>query len=333
MVAVLIQIGLVILILCSIEKSDSNILFSLNWTTTIRGICCIIVVFSHLGVDEYNIGYLHFVAVSFFFMFSGYGLIFSIRNKADYIDKGLPKHLLKLIIPYLFILLLKSWLQCDIASGGIYYLNVIILFYVAFYLIYKFIPKYQNSILILTILIYSLLIQYYCEASSEREYFWRFWGWGSQSIGFIYGVIWGIKYEFLNKYVNKYKKVLEIVSVIVLGISGFSYLMVRDVNLISWRAYILRIIISFAMLVIIVSLTDRVRFKSAVLEYVGGISYYIFICHGFVISILEQKLPKNFIPNSNLYIIMVFVITLGMSALLAKLMNLGIVEKVLKHRN
>ena len=85
----LLQIGFVVIILYETKKIDEQELMSKDNTQVMKGLACFIVMLSHLGLEEkYQImGTLHWLAVSFFFMSSGYGLTYSYYNKAGYIYK------------------------------------------------------------------------------------------------------------------------------------------------------------------------------------------------------------------------------------------------------
>ena len=71
---------------------------SLDNTLVVRGFAAISVVLCHTGIPVfYRHGYL-FVAI--FYFFSGYGLMYGILKKKDYLKGFLKKRFLSLMIPY-----------------------------------------------------------------------------------------------------------------------------------------------------------------------------------------------------------------------------------------
>lgn len=76
--SILAQIIVITVKFWGMRKNDINgasALLERNYSNAIRGICSIIVLFSHVSWEKAPvIGFLHFVAVSIFFFLSGYGV-------------------------------------------------------------------------------------------------------------------------------------------------------------------------------------------------------------------------------------------------------------------
>lgn len=76
----------------------------------IKIIAAIVVVISHL-VKDYNLGIFNQLfdfgtySVALFFFLSGYGLMYSLQNKENYLNNFLKKGFPKLLSPTLYLLL------------------------------------------------------------------------------------------------------------------------------------------------------------------------------------------------------------------------------------
>ena len=87
----------------SLRRNDAEDLFSKDYTTVLKGICCIIVVMVHVKDGFQNplqdaIGSFGFVCVTLFFMVSAYGMQLSVEHKADYLRHFWRNRLLSLLV-------------------------------------------------------------------------------------------------------------------------------------------------------------------------------------------------------------------------------------------
>ena len=112
---------------------------SQTYTASLKALCCFSVILAHTGAGEKYclLGCVHWVAVSLFFLFSGYGLAYNVRHRAGYLQ-AFYRRLLKVIIPLLLVLALKAAFSCSLWSGGMNYMLVIFLFYIVFFLVHVF---------------------------------------------------------------------------------------------------------------------------------------------------------------------------------------------------
>lgn len=85
---------------CNIAPKGTTFSDSLSYKSTlpIRGFAAISVVFTHIGI--YPCYHHGFLLVALFFFFSGIGLLYSFKNKANYLRGFLPKRFAAILIPW-----------------------------------------------------------------------------------------------------------------------------------------------------------------------------------------------------------------------------------------
>ena len=107
-----------LLCLLGIDKNVDKNALSLQNTSALRGICAIEIMLGHIGISTRNI--IQFpnkkagiLFVGLFLMISGYGLMFGLDNKKDYLKNFWPKRLGKMIPCLLSIHLHKQYYCLD----------------------------------------------------------------------------------------------------------------------------------------------------------------------------------------------------------------------------
>ena len=258
----LLQIGFVVIILYGTKKTDEPELMSKDNTQVMKGLACFIVMLSHLGLEEkYQImGTLHWLAVSFFFMSSGYGLTFSYYRKPGYLNT-FYKRILSIALPYVLIGIASVFTQAiDFGCGGIFFVNVILLFYAAFYLCHKLCGKYADAVMCIIIILYSISAQIFCDSvMQQREGIALYFGWGNQSIAFAWGILAAKYNDRIKRILTGYKKILQGLSFVGIGILGYLYIQTRNISQVSWTEYFIRILVF--VFVIILFLIFSMHYK------------------------------------------------------------------------
>lgn len=304
-------------------KSDSALL-SLSHTNTIRTICCVIVFLSHINLPPQYVamGYLHFVAVSFFFLTSGYGLYFSMKNKEKYLE-NFSRRIENILIPYGIVLALKWIFKCNISRGGIFYVNVLLIMYLFFYIVYKFIPQKQEIVIAILVIGYSVLAQKMHDGNLMEvgDTLWGLIGWGSQSLSFLYGILLAKYYVRINKVIDKWKVPICIIATMILLHAGYRYWINKSNQSVTWNEYGQRVVICICLIVIVISLINHIEFRSKFSQFISGVSYEIFLIHGLVFEILEKMSVKNKL-SSITYVVCSFVIVVILSLVLKYLVKL-----------
>lgn len=72
------------------NKKDDNAFFGKDYTTELKGLCCLIVIYVHVPVAYRNpiqdaIGSFAYICVTLFFLISAYGMMLSAERKEEYL--------------------------------------------------------------------------------------------------------------------------------------------------------------------------------------------------------------------------------------------------------
>lgn len=160
-------------------------------TTAIKGIAILLVIIAHVGHGGFGIRYfvpLGSFGVAVFLILSGYGLMES-YNRNSLIGFW-KKRILRLFVPYLIwitgysLYLFLSGKQIIINDLRYWFVEYIIIWYIAFYIIMKFLPRYKWP---LFILLASLL--FWFKPCLQAQ----------QSLSFIIGILLSCHKEYVNK--------------------------------------------------------------------------------------------------------------------------------------
>ena len=89
----------------SVERGQ---FFSKDYTDVLKGLCCLIVIYVHVKSERGNtlqdaIGSFAYVAVTYFFLVSAYGMLAGIEKKKFYLKNFWRNRLVSLLIPCLLI--------------------------------------------------------------------------------------------------------------------------------------------------------------------------------------------------------------------------------------
>ncbi len=272
----------------------------------IRAICCIVVILVHIPKEHGNIiqdviGSFGYIAVTLFFMLSAYGLKYSVENKKDYLKNFCKNRLLSILIPLWLVNTIgvivtpSEAIQTNILRiigiSNISFITILIGYYILFWIIYKFIKNEQirDYILCLIVFIYSLLGKILNLAV----------GWQVETIGFIYGILLYHFAEKINKGKVKYIALAGLNSLIL----GILYIKYKDVYIIG--TWILRVALSMNLIVLLSLILNKIKIGNRVQEYIGSISYEIYLMHTIIITLLS---PLD--VSSGLWIILTILITI-----------------------
>ena len=278
---------------CKRKESLDDIL-SRNNTDSIRYICSIVVLLSHINYDGgmYYLGLFHFVAVTFFFVISGYGQICSIkRNQNIFIRKQLARIIktVGFVLVIQFIEKINGW---NVGNGGLYWLYVVTLFYLIFLLFSIFINNINVIALFVSIsvIIYIVIIRMmkYMDISVSIL------GWESQIFGIIVGMILALNKDKIEKIINKNKRIIFIISFAILIPCLFIYTQPHDISEVTMLQFVLRIIISSCFINLLLVMFTIIKIDNKIVIFIGKfMSFYIFVFHGLVKNIIIEYLNIN----------------------------------------
>ncbi len=308
-----------------------NEYLSVNSTKALKGYFAICILFHHLYQHTFDgnvttfgciMQYLGFLSVAMFFFFSGYGLQTSYEKKGDkyiesfFVTKIVPFYCIYVLLSIFyfivnilitkkldFVLLLKSFCFMENVISKGWYLPIIIYFYVAFFLIYKYVKKNK-------LLVFMLFTVLFCIFHKSSLHY--------QSIfAFVLGMFW-------SKYKDKIDNVLEKHLYIALLFSavlffGCFYLFILT------KFLIIKMIaaVLFATLVIItvflISKIENRIIANKLSCFIGKISLEIYVVHGLFVNIFHSEIIN--IENNLLYIILVLICTFILANIFAPIFN------------
>lgn len=258
-----------------------------------RGVFAIVVILHHLSYrvntpPQFLFVPLGAMAVGVFFLMSGYGLEYSYNTKGDkYLDGFLKKRVLKLLLPYLAAVvawnveelllypqesLLDAWLLVKNGdTNGIlpycWYVIVAMLFYVMFWLSHRWLKSEENRFLAIAV-------------------FWLAWcmvtcllNWGNEwfftSHMFLVGILY-YKAERMIKRCNAYAWMAVTLMMAVLGTTVHFY-------------FFSSMLFNTAFSLLIVCGITLLEYRSKVLDFLGKISYEMYIVQAMPLFALKDS--------------------------------------------
>lgn len=311
----------------TIEEADCKF-FSKDYSTVIKGLCCVIVVFVHVPDGFKNtvqdlIGSFAYICVTIFFMLSAYGLRYSFENKEGYSKTFFKNRVLVLLVPYIISCLLKVACGFSPYSGGVRFVYVLLLFYIITFIAYNLplLKSVRGYFICGCVLLYSL-VGYLTGIGSNLGF-----SWNVEALGFVYGFLLADRkiLDCLKKTIKKYTLIRGVLSIAVALIAGVAYL--RFKNAYFFGEYLLRIVLGIAIISVVLLFTYRVYIGNAATRFLGQISYYVFLIHGFVMNVLSVVSEWVIKLNSGVFIMMTFVFTM-VFAYLFNLVNTRITKAI-----
>ncbi len=306
------------------EFSDDFL--QLEQTKLIQGFACIAVIIHHITqqitkygtynkgpITDFNNCGIIFTAI--FFFCSGYGLVYSVYNKENYLRSFLTKRLPTVLIPFWLINILGVLLMMFgfkvrytvpevlcyifgimlINSNGWFIIEIAIL-YIFFYIFFKLIKK-KDIALVFTSIATVLVIIFSYHQGHETEWFGGEW-WFNSTITFAFGMIFARFKDGITAFCKKHYKAVLIVTVILLDIllNAGNYMVARYGYYVESLSGLgkygkpctllvqMAECIVFVMFVILLNL--KIKLGNKALKFISGISVELFLIHGYFVNII-----------------------------------------------
>lgn len=317
--------------ICYKIKKNENSTYFMNkeYTNILKGIMSIIVVLVHIPMQYSNkiqdaVGSFEYICVTMFFMFSAFGLMYSLENKEGYIKKFLKQRLLVILIPFfiantIYAIVFTEWnnglmemVKIIFGIKGISFVTVLIIFYIVFYIICKFTKdkKKRDILLVAFPIIYSIL-----------NYILKIDRWPVEELGFSYGIILYKNFNSIKSYVNTKFTSKLIYTTILSLVLGIFYLKCKTIWL--FGEYFVRILLGISIIWFVIQITQIIKINNKILNFLGSISYEIYLLHGLVIRLLVN----TNINSSDVFIWFTIVGTI-LSAFLLNILDKKITKKI-----
>ncbi len=316
------------------------------------------------GLDGFEpIGY-YFVGI--FLLCSGYGLVISYRKKANYLNGFFGKRILPVIVAFYstgFIFLVARLLMGEKMSVGqliiyitglqlcnpnTWYVIAMPMFYVGFYLCFKFFKKEKTAVWMtcLWIFLYTLLGTFI----DHNNWWFRGEWWYNSAHFFSIGVLLAYYEQPIMKNIKKHYVLYMILAFILIPILYvwseraqviFSYYGENfNANfkvLRRWACLIAQIGASCAFVFFVFMMGMKVKFGNKVLNFMGSITLEFYLIHGLFVELFgycfidEIRPSLYYIRNVSLMVLAVLIPSIP-SALLLKKFHKWLVG-VLTHKN
>ncbi|RKM56442.1 hypothetical protein D6853_06550 [Butyrivibrio sp. X503] len=347
------------------EGEWNNGFLSLEQSKALQGICVIIIVIHHIsqkvfadqeisalvrsGMSPFaNMGAF---LTSVFFFFNGYGLYKSYINKPGYLDHFLKKRLIAPLVAYyvtgwaflvirlalgeemgrkLFVLYLTEIVHCSPYS---WYIVILMIFYVVFYLVFKYAKNERSAITLFTIIVLAYIA--IALFVPKNDYFIRGEWWYNSIIMMPLGMWLARREDKIIDHVKRnYNKYLVIHLIPAFPAFRLSYLILKKIGyfsdsipngiickLISLSAQTLAIYVFIACILLI---SMNISIGNKVLAFLGKYTLEIYLIHGIFVELYDHDFvgiaPSPFpIEKVSLYALAVIASTIPLALLLKKL--------------
>lgn len=307
-ITILFVTTLIILVNCRIIGGGYNDEYlSLDTTKKEKGIAAILIVLHHLSQrvkvsgSFVILGYIGFILVAVFFFISGYGLSYGVRYKHDYLKGFFKRRLLPVLVPYWIVntvdivfYLIKgtvftpmqyvlSFIGIDVITGT-WFVTAILIMYIIFWLAFKCMKSY---------IVLGLCLIGYCIICINLNLHSSY----TASISaFALGVFWNkIDRRMITWIREKYFLKLTFV-LVTFGIMFLGRLILSAKGINNEIVHlILRNLISVLFVLALIAVNQKVQFTGKTLQWLGNISYELYIVHYVLLSMLSGLNTKVYV--------------------------------------
>ena len=302
-----------------------------------------LIIFHHVsqkittGENFSNFEYMGRYIVALFFFLSGYGLYFQYSNNATYMENFLRKRLARILIPFtVFIIIyviyratlgevvnvdffLSFWRDhSNIVYNG-WFVNSIIVLYVIFYVSFKM-KDSKSSFYMLTLLtlVYIFLKAY--QNHGDWEYV--------SIMAFLLGIFWMKNRISIDKYIEENYFVFLVSFSILMYVFRHYEVIMKNIGITNKYVYygIVGNLCTMVFVVYFLLLTNKLDFSNKYLNFLGDISFEIYMIHGLVMHYLGKFFVSSPV-NDVIYTIVVLLVSIVFAYYIKKLII--VIEKKL----
>ena len=342
--------------------------FSVGQTRALKGIFALAVMFHHLYgyvlPSFLSLKYFRdvgFLMVGGFFLISGYGLMYGVKNKSKYLKGFFRKRILPLVVTYyvidiFYIIIkylltltthdyegLKFYIKESLFGLQLWFVPVMILLYVLFRLAFIGHDNRKNkyvSPIILTalVLVYIVLFTYTQHLSIDGKAINDRYGcqWNDTVLCFAVGMWYCILKDKSKAFLERFYYPVTVVSI---GVFGYLFHKVLCLPPYVWPTapyyLMIREICAVMFCIVTILLSMKVSLGNGLLNFCGDHSYEIYLSHAIFITVLRWGAmtflpgdPVVYVQSDDLFATGIVVCTFVFSFVIHKLC--GLVLKPLK---
>lgn len=312
---------------------------SLEQSKILQGITAVSIIFHHLSQYITNYGNewkgpitiyssMGILFTTIFFFCSGYGLVISYKRKPDYLKTFFKKRMPSVFIPFMlsniiyFIFVgiyfgrigsvlegVANFFGIVLINTNTWFLVEIMILYLAFYFIFRFIKKPKHAMTVMGIFIAILITISLLLGHDKSEYgghwFMGEW-WYNTTIFFLAGMLTAQYYEPILAFLKKrYKWLMPVSAVMFLATFALEELIIRNFGYYQeWEGHpgygakaitlLSQVVVCFVWLIMVLLILLKVKFNNKILILLSKISLELYIIHEifkvhFTISRYERE--------------------------------------------
>lgn len=309
----------------SAPDASGRFFLSRDFTTTLKGLCAIVVIFIHVpdawsNTGQETIGRFAYVAVTIFFLFSAYGMMYSLEHNPGYMKTFWRNRLLSLLIPQAMInivyFILKRLVDVPVGFDFLLIVNeyvwILLEYCLAFYIVVTLARHFKARtnrpiyLSLAALIVGSSLWSYFYGEDNVTH---TLSGWPYERLGLLWGlIIYRYKGTLERLLTSRHRRRQMLVTGLMCAILGVAYLRYKAV----WFTgeYCVKILLGVAIIMLLFELSHGRRYFNAATRFLGNCSYEIYLSHGIVMKTLAILLPTL---SSNLFLALTFGLTIGLS--------------------
>ena len=308
-----------------IPKTDVDYLSNKS-TKSLKGILALLIIFHHVsqkittGEVFSNFSYMGRYIVALFFFLSGYGLFFQYSNNATYMKNFLRKRLTRILIPFFVFIFIYVFYRATLGevinmnfflsflkehNNIIYngwFINNIIVLYIIFYI--SFVKKDSKpaffKVVFLT-LVYIFWEVY--QSHGDWEYV--------STMSFLLGMFWMKKRGVIDRLIERnYFIYLVSFSILVYIFQNYEVIL-KEIDVSNTYVYygIAGNLRTMVFVVYFLLLINRLNFSNKYMDFLGGISFEIYMIHGLVMHYFSKFFVSSEL-NDVIYTIVVLLVSI-----------------------
>ena len=325
-----------------IPRTDVDYLSNKS-TKSLKGLLALLIIFHHVsqkittGENFSNFEYMGRYIVALFFFLSGYGLYFQYSNNATYMENFLKKRLVRIFIPFFVFIVIYVFYRATLGevvnvdfflsfwrdhSNIVYngwFVNSIIVLYVIFYVSFKMKDSKSSFYMLIFLTLVYIFLKVY-QNHGDWEYV--------SMMAFLLGIFWMKNRISIDKYIEENYFVFLVSFSILMYVFRHYEAIMKNIGITNKYVYygIVGNLCTMVFVVYFLLLTNKLDFSNKYLNFLGDISFEIYMIHGLVMHYLGKFFVSSPV-NDVIYTIVVLLVSIVFAYYIKKLII--VIEKKL----
>jgi membrane-bound acyltransferase YfiQ involved in biofilm formation len=270
------------------KKTYASDFISKDNTNLLRGFCVLLILIHHFSQQLFDVSYLRpfkyigVFAVALFFFLSAYGMTVSVSNNPNYLRHFLFKRFSKIYVPYLIInsitvIIMTAFYNASytfpdivllisgvkLVDASLWFVHRILIYYIVFYLAFRFFSKKTASVLIF---IFTIIYCVICFKLGRGV--WEF----RTAFAFPLGIFFCLYRNRIFRFVSE--NYVRVTALCLLCFISTTYLYYADILPLATSALAAAFFICQTLLFLM-----KIRISSVPFSLLGNISYEVYLIH------------------------------------------------------